>query len=195
MKNGPYLICRLLANEPHHYKKSKIKIIMCCTRTLCAAHLNAFFHLFPPVVTSLVTKGETLDEISLAGRLRSQTLRGLVTLIPSHSSYVQWLAYTNQKLPTLMIFIALDIEAGELVGNVKGGGVLSLMSDIVIHGSKEKKTWFSQYMKLMQQKVHAHSNCCNAFLIHFKINNNIIFSSFVLPSLFSFSIGAITHLQ
>ena len=119
--------------------------------------LHAFPHLFLSVVTSLVTNGETLDEISLAGRLRSQTLRGLVTLVPSHSSFVQWLAYTNQKLPTLMIFIALDIEAGELVGDIKGGGVLSLMSDIVIHGSKEKRSWFSQYMKLMQQKVHVHA--------------------------------------
>ena len=105
------------------------------------------------VVASLVLNGETLDEISLAGRLRSQTLRGLVSLFPSQSSYVQWLAYTNQKLPTLMIFIALDLEAGELVGGVKGGGILSLMSDIVIYGNKEMKSWFSHYMKLMQQKV------------------------------------------
>ena len=105
------------------------------------------------VVASLVLNGETLDEISLAGRLRSQTLRGLVSLFPSQSSYVQWLAYTNQKLPTLMIFIALDLEAEELVGGVKGGGILSLMSDIVIYGNKEMKSWFSHYMKLMQQKV------------------------------------------
>ena len=90
--------------------------------------------------------------------MRSSTLRDLVSLRPSQASYIQWLAYTHQKLPTLMIFIALDGEQeqrnNEGVGGAKGGGVLSLISDIVIHGDKTMKLWFAQYMKLMQQKVH-----------------------------------------
>ena len=95
--------------------------------------------------------GESLDEISLAGRLRSQMLRDLVMLQPAQASYVQWLAYTHQKLPTLMIFIALD--HGSTHDEGRAAGVLSLMSDIVIHGDKSKRIWFGHYMKLMQQKV------------------------------------------
>ena len=29
VKNGPYLICRLLANMPHSYKKSKLMTTLC----------------------------------------------------------------------------------------------------------------------------------------------------------------------
>ena len=77
---------------------------------------------------------------------------------PTQAPYIQWLAYTNQKLPTLMIFIALDNDqrdnVDEVIAGRRGGGVLSLMSDVVIHGSDEMRSWFAQYMKLMQQKVH-----------------------------------------
>ena len=113
------------------------------------------------MLKSLILNGESLDEISLAGRVRSQAIQDLVAMHPSQAPYVQWLAYSNQKLPTLMIFIALDNDANLLHENKgaeqregrRGGGVLSLMSDIVIHGSDEMRAWFAQYMKLMQQKV------------------------------------------
>ena len=105
--------------------------------------------------------GESLDEISLSGRLRSQTVRDLVAMHPTQAPYIQWLAYTNQKLPTLMIFIALDNDrrdnVDEVIAGRRGGGVLSLMSDVVIHGSDEMRSWFAQYMKLMQQKVHIYA--------------------------------------
>ncbi len=122
-------------------------------------------YVFLLVLKSLVLNGESLDEISLAGRLRSRSIQDLVIMYPSQASYVQWLAFTNQKLPTLMIFVALDndssIEQTEVMDPHRiGGGVLSLMNDIVIHGSDEMKTWFAQYMKLMQQKVqtvHVHA--------------------------------------
>ena len=57
-----------------------------------------------------------------------------------------------------MIFIAFDGEQEkrnkEAVGGAKGGGVLLLISDIVIHGDKTMKSWFAQYMKLMQQNIY-----------------------------------------
>ena len=113
------------------------------------------------MLKSLILNGESLDEISLAGRLRSQAIQDLVSMHPSQASYVQWLAYTSQKLPTLMIFIALDFDSGmsqekgtEIKEGHRGGSVLSLMSDIVIHGGDEMRVWFAQYMKLMQQKVN-----------------------------------------
>ena len=105
--------------------------------------------------------GESLDEISLSGRLRSQTVRDLVAMHPTQAPYIQWLAYTNQKLPTLMIFIALDNDrrdnVDEVIAGRRGGGVLSLMSDVVIHGSDEMRSWFAQYMKLMQQQIHIYA--------------------------------------
>ena len=112
-------------------------------------------------MTTLVANGEALDEISQAGRVRSRAIQSLIAMNPSRASYVQWLACQHQKLPTLMIFIALDAEKQKeerLCGSRKGGepqfgGVLSLMSNIVIHGSEATRAWFAQYMKLMQQKV------------------------------------------
>ena len=111
-------------------------------------------------MTTLVTNGEALDEISQGGRVRSRAIQSLIAMNPSRASYVQWLACQHQKLPTLMIFIALDAEKQKeerLCRSHKGepqfGGVLSLMSNIVIHGSEATRAWFAQYMKLMQQKV------------------------------------------
>ena len=114
------------------------------------------------MLKSLILNGESLDEISLAGRVRSHAIQDLVAMHPSQAAYVQWMAYTNQKLPTLMIFIALDNDSNAvnlkqtaIVGSDghRGGSVLSLMSNIVIHGSDDMRAWFAQYMKLMQQKV------------------------------------------
>jgi hypothetical protein len=98
-------------------------------------------------------KGESLDEVSLSGRLRSSMIRDLIHLNPSQSTYLQWLALSNQKLPTLTIFIALDHDEGRLMG---GAGIISLMSDIVIHGDKSIRQWFGQYIKLMQHKYRKH---------------------------------------
>ena len=64
----------------------------------------------PVVVTSLVMNGETLDEVSLAGRCRATAIKLLCCMHPPQSAYVQYLAVTNCKHPTLALWLALEAE-------------------------------------------------------------------------------------
>ena len=63
-----------------------------------------------PVVTHLVLNGETLDEVSLAGRCRANAIKALCLMHPSQAAYVQSLAVDNCKHPTLALWLALQAE-------------------------------------------------------------------------------------
>ena len=62
------------------------------------------------MVTSLVVNGESLDEVSLAGRCRTDALRRLCHMHPARASHVQTLALQNCKHPTLLVTLALEAE-------------------------------------------------------------------------------------
>ena len=62
------------------------------------------------VVTSLVLNGETLDEVSLAGRCRTSAIHMLCHMHPAKAAYVQALAISNCKHPTLALSLALEEE-------------------------------------------------------------------------------------
>ncbi len=64
----------------------------------------------PPVVTHLVLNGETLDEVSLAGRCRASAIKTLCIMHPTQAAYVQGLAIDNCKHPTLALWLALQAE-------------------------------------------------------------------------------------
>lgn len=72
--------------------------------------VNCFYFLLFPVVTSLVFNGETLDEVSLAGRCRTAAIKSLCSMHPSRAAMVQSLAVTHCKHPTLALSIALEAE-------------------------------------------------------------------------------------
>ena len=129
--------------------------------------------LLPLVLTSLLVNGESQDEVSLAGRCRTAALSSLLLLHPPSSPHAQALSLLHHKHPTLALSIALAAEEEERmlpgfdsrpvsdVGVSELGrvlappatGVVTLLHNIIITGDEETKTWFSQYMKLMQQKV------------------------------------------
>ena len=101
-------------------------------------YASLFLSITHSIVTLLVViKRESLSEISIAGNFRSNTLRDLVSPCPSQTSYIKLLAYTHQKLHTLIIFIALDKEYeqrnSKAVGGAKEDGVMLLANNIVIH--------------------------------------------------------------
>ena len=115
------------------------------------------------VLTSLLVNGETQDEVSLAGRSRTSALFSLLHLHPPSSPHAQSLSLTHHKHPTLALTIALSAEETPDSGTGMGRslappptptGVVTLLHDIIITGDEETRTWFSQYMKLMQQKVY-----------------------------------------
>ena len=62
------------------------------------------------VVTSLIFNGETLDEVSLAGRCRTAAIKSLCSMHPSRAAMVQSLAVAHCKHPTLALSIALEAE-------------------------------------------------------------------------------------
>lgn len=66
------------------------------------------------VVTSLVFNGESLDEVSLAGRCRTAAIKSLCCVHPSRAALVQSLAVANCKHPTLALSIALEAEEGKM---------------------------------------------------------------------------------
>ena len=122
-----------------------------------------------PVLTSLLVNGETQDEVSLAGRCRTTALSSLLHLHPPSSPHAQSLALLHHKHPTLALSIALSAEENPAtsspVSDSSTGmgpgmappptptGVVTLLHNIIITGDDDTKAWFSQYMKLMQQKV------------------------------------------
>lgn len=69
---------------------------------------------FSAVVTSLVLNGETLDEVSLAGRCRTNAIHMLCHMHPSKSAYVQSLAVSHCKHPTLVLSLALEEEKNRM---------------------------------------------------------------------------------
>ena len=66
------------------------------------------------VITSLVFNGETLDEVSLAGRCRTAAIRALCNMHPSRAAMVQSMAVAQCKHPTLALSIALEAEERKL---------------------------------------------------------------------------------
>ena len=62
------------------------------------------------MVTSLVLNGEALDEVSLAGRCRTSAIHMLCHMYPARTAYVQSLAVSHCKHPTLALSLALDVE-------------------------------------------------------------------------------------
>ncbi|CAI8032929.1 Integrator complex subunit 2, partial [Geodia barretti] len=120
------------------------------------------------VLTSLLVNGETQDEVSLAGRCRTTALSSLLHLHPPSSPHAQSLALLHHKHPTLALSIALSAEENPAtsspVSDSSTGmgpgmappptptGVVTLLHNIIITGDDDTKAWFSQYMKLMQQK-------------------------------------------
>ena len=61
-------------------------------------------------MSSLVLNGETLDEVSLAGRCRTAAIRMICHMHPARAGYVQWLAVNNCKHPTLALLLALETD-------------------------------------------------------------------------------------
>ena len=82
------------------------------SRLLCLFYIT-FIYLYIfllPVVTSLIFNGETLDEVSLAGRCRTAAIKSLCSMHPSRAAMVQSLAVAHCKHPTLALSIALEAE-------------------------------------------------------------------------------------
>ena len=66
-------------------------------------------------MTSLVLNGESLDEVSLAGRCRTAAIKALCCMHPSRAAMVQSLSVAHCKHPTLALSIALEAEERKMM--------------------------------------------------------------------------------
>eukprot|EP00731_Ephydatia_muelleri_P025979 Em0018g79a len=161
LEKGSYFLCRLIANVPE---------------------------LFDEVITSMVLNGESMDEVSLAGRCRTLSIQHLCLMNPERAAYVQTLSLKHHRHPGLALSLALD--ADEKVGAVsreagpdaareaaclKPVGVVTLVHNIVIDGDDQMKASFAQYMKLMLQKFRRQKSSAVTRLRHFLIQRLLSF--------------------
>ncbi|KAL5467653.1 hypothetical protein EMCRGX_G031914 [Ephydatia muelleri] len=161
LEKGSYFLCRLIANVPE---------------------------LFDEVITSMVLNGESMDEVSLAGRCRTLSIQHLCLMNPERAAYVQTLLLKHHRHPGLALSLALD--ADEKVGAVsreagpdaareaaclKPVGVVTLVHNIVIDGDDQMKASFAQYMKLMLQKFRRQKSSAVTRLRHFLIQRLLSF--------------------
>ena len=161
LEKGSYFLCRLIANMPE---------------------------LFDEVVTSLVLNGESMDEVSLAGRCRSLSIQHLCLMNPERAAYVQTLSLKHHRHPGLALSLALDAdekvgmvlreagpEAAREAACLKPVGVVTLVHNIVIDGDDQMKASFAQYMKLMLQKFRRQKSSAVTRLRHFLIQRLLSF--------------------
>ncbi len=130
LHNGPHLLARVMANmtdcfdqgvymhSPLHTAQHVLGLCTTCEiflvrSLLYVLDLPCLVSLFA-VVTSLVLNGETLDEVSLAGRCRTSAIHMLCHMHPAKSAYVQALAISNCKHPTLALSLALEEEENRM---------------------------------------------------------------------------------
>ncbi|WAR02639.1 INT2-like protein, partial [Mya arenaria] len=80
--NGPWLLCRLVANSPDSFNQ---------------------------VCKSLVAKGEKQDEESVSGRRRMELLQALCQMNPAEALHVRTLCVQNCTMPGLTVALTLNI--------------------------------------------------------------------------------------
>lgn len=161
LEKGSYFLCRLIANMPD---------------------------VFDEVVTSLVLSGESMDEVSLAGRCRTLAIQHLCIMNPQQAARVQTLSLKHHRHPGLALSLALDAdekvdailrEAGPEMAReascLKPVGVVTLVHNIVINGDDQMKASFAQYMKLMLQKFRRHKSSAVTRLRRFLIQKLLSF--------------------
>ncbi|KAK2149074.1 hypothetical protein LSH36_469g02035 [Paralvinella palmiformis] len=136
VENGPWLLCRVVANVP-----------------------DSFYH----VCTSLISNGEQQDEETVGGQRRSEALRMLCEMCPSQALTIRALCVKHCRLPSLAVALTLH-HCHETSDVGKAGDVTEGLSDVVgfviglLLGSDQKvRYWFAQFIRNGQKRKDSSS--------------------------------------
>ncbi|XP_070571553.1 integrator complex subunit 2-like [Ptychodera flava] len=124
VKNGNWLLCRLVANVPD---------------------------CFSEVCKMLVSRGEHQDEESFGGRRRTETLRRLCAMCPTKALTIRGLTVENCRLPGLAIALSLDhCKSGHEDNNVSD--LVGFVSGLLLGSNATVRGWLAQFVRIGQKR-------------------------------------------
>ncbi|XP_052246674.1 integrator complex subunit 2-like isoform X3 [Dreissena polymorpha] len=125
--NGPWLLCRLVANSPDSFRQ---------------------------VCESLVSKGEKQDEESLSGRKRMELLQSLCEINPPEALFVRSLCIHHCTMPGLAVALTLNSlgQSSASSETSSANGLVSFIIGLLLGNNIEVKNWFSHFIKCGQRR-------------------------------------------
>ncbi|GAB1607223.1 integrator complex subunit 2-like [Argonauta hians] len=131
VKNGSWLLCRLVANSPD------------CFHEVCK---------------HLVSHGEKVDEDSVAGQRRMSMLQMLCSMNPLETLTVRSLCVQHCAMAGLTISLSLSIIYNQHhhryrhTSTIADNDLLPFITSLLLGPDQNIRTWFSQYIKSGQKK-------------------------------------------
>ncbi|XP_064461086.1 integrator complex subunit 2-like [Ornithodoros turicata] len=127
LKNGPFLLCRLIANAPDSFSE---------------------------VCLSLISNGEKQDEDTSWGCIRMQALHLLCQMNPHQALVIRAKAVEMCRMPGLSVLLTLSHCNGDAsdIGGPSSGDLVAFVSGILLGSDDKVRTWFAQYVRNCQKK-------------------------------------------
>lgn len=123
VKQGPWLLCRLVANAPDSFEQ---------------------------VCKSLLEHGEVQDEGSLGGLVRTQALRQLCAMNPSSAFTMHSEALRLCHMPGLAVALILDFGV-DSSGSLSSSDLVAFLSGLLLGGDTKARNWFSSFVRIGQK--------------------------------------------
>lgn len=124
IKNGPEIICWIVANSPD------------CFREVC---------------TSLIANGERQEEDNVGSRTRIQALSMLCQMNPSQALAIRAKCVELCRLPGLAITLSLE-HAGRTVGADAEGDMVAFVSGLLLGNDQQTRSWFALFVRNGQKR-------------------------------------------
>ncbi|KAH7958889.1 hypothetical protein HPB49_006131 [Dermacentor silvarum] len=127
LRNGPELLCRLIANAPDSFSE---------------------------VCLALISNGDKQDEDTAGGCVRMHALHVLCRMNPAQSLVVRAKAVELCRMPGLAVLLSLDhcrsTEQNDEFNSA--GDLVAFVSGLLLGSDDKVRTWFAQYVRSCQKK-------------------------------------------
>nr|XP_037279822.1 LOW QUALITY PROTEIN: integrator complex subunit 2-like [Rhipicephalus microplus] len=127
LRNGPDLLCRLIANAPDSFSE---------------------------VCLALISNGDKQDEDTVGGCVRMNALHLLCRMNPAQSLVVRAKAVELCRMPGLAVLLSLDhcrsTEKNDELSSA--GDLVAFVSGLLLGSDDKVRTWFAQYVRSCQKK-------------------------------------------
>lgn len=127
LRNGPDLLCRLIANAPDSFSE---------------------------VCLALISNGDKQDEDTMGGCVRMHALHLLCRMNPAQSLVVRAKAVELCRMPGLAVLLSLDhchsTEQNDELSSA--GDLVAFVSGLLLGSDDKVRTWFAQYVRSCQKK-------------------------------------------